>query len=243
MTNQYRCLVVDDERPALQLLSAYIKKLPHLNQIGACENAMETMAILQNNTIDILFLDIQMPQLTGLELLRILPNKPEIILTTAYREYAVEGFALNVTDYLVKPFSFERFAQAVNKAAEQIKLKQPIAHTIIEPRISTKASPDHFFVRTNYKMEKVVLNKVTHIESMREYVAIYTPEKRFVVNQTMNKLEKELPKDQFLRIHRSYIIGLRHISEINGNMVIIKDKKITIGASYRKAFFEQLNQL
>ena len=120
---KYNCLIVDDERPALKLLEAYIAKLPHLHLVDSCENAMQAIAALEKNKIDLLFLDIQMPDLTGLELLKVLKEKPQVVLTTAYRDYAVEGFALDVTDYLVKPFSFERFVQAVNKAADQIKLK------------------------------------------------------------------------------------------------------------------------
>ncbi len=245
----YNCLIVDDERPALKLLTAYISKLPHLQLVDSCENALQAISAIQKNKIDILFLDIQMPELTGLELLKILKNdKPQVILTTAYREYAVEGFALDVTDYLVKPFSFERFAQAVNKATEQINLKNnstpqpdnPVSATIENKEADTK---DHFFVRTNYKMEKVILNEILFVESMREYVAIHTSSRRFVTNQTMNKMEEELPADKFMRVHRSHIINLSKIQSINGNVISIGEKEISIGVSYRKVFFEQLKLL
>lgn len=243
MKTEFTCLIVDDERPALKLLTAYISKIPNLKLIQACENAIETISALQRHQVDLLFLDIQMPHLTGIELLKVLQNKPQVVFTTAYREYAVEGFALNVTDYLVKPFSFERFVQAVNKATEKISLKQ-VPLPAVEPLIPKEQKvEDHFFVRTNYKMEKVVFKDITHIESMREYVAIHTPEKRYIVNQTMNKMEEALPKNQFMRVHRSHIVGLNHIAGVNGNMILIGNLKITIGASYRRAFFEQLRML
>ena len=238
----YNCLIVDDERPALKLLKAYINKLPQLELVASCDNALEAISALQEHQVDILFLDIQMPNLTGLELLKVLKEKPQVILTTAYREYAVEGFALDVTDYLVKPFSFERFVRATTKATSIIQLKT-------KPTVSKSASSstlsksDHFFVRTNYKMEKVKFGEIKYVKSMREYVSIHTSKQRFVVNQTMNKMEAELPKNQFMRVHRSYIVALAHIQGVNGNMILIDEEKIPVGASYRKAFFEQLRTL
>lgn len=242
---QYRCLIVDDERPALKLLTAYLDKIPYLELVAACENGLAAMEVLQREPIDILFLDIQMPDFTGLDLLRSLQRKPQVILTTAYRDYAVEGFALSATDYLVKPFSLDRFMQGVNKAIAQIKLTQrevsgstaPLAEeaqTVVE---------DHFFVRTNYKMEKVVFTDINYVESMREYVAIHTHEKRYVVHQTMTNMEKELPDSMFMRIHRSYIVNTIQVKGVNGNQVIIADQQLPIGASYRQAFFDSLRTL
>ena len=238
MSISYNCLIVDDERPALKLLKAYIDKLPYLQLATSCENALEAIAALQQYTVDILFLDIQMPDLTGLDLLKILKNKPQVILTTAYREYAVEGFELDVTDYLVKPFSFERFVQGTQKAIERIQLKQePSIHSVSS---SIPSNDDHFFVRTNYKMEKVAFKNIRFIKSMREYIAIHTASQRFVVNQTMNKMEKELPASQFMRVHRSYIVSLSHIQKIEGNQIVMTEEKIPVGASYRKAFFDKI---
>lgn len=242
------CLIVDDERPALKLLEAYIKKLPHLNLVAACENAVSALAALQKHSVDILFLDIQMPDLTGLELLQTLKNKPITIFTTAYREYAVEGFALDATDYLIKPFSFERFVQAVNKASELIQLKVK-ANSSLDTAIREESKPskeeleEHFYVRTSYKMEKVQLKEILYVESMREYVSIFTSSKRYVVHQTMNKMAERLELPHFMRVHRSYIVSMNAINAINGNTIQISDKVIPIGGSYRKTFFEQIDLL
>lgn len=238
---QYQCLIVDDERPALKLLTAYIAKIPQLELVAACESGLEAMVVLRTHQVDLLFLDIQMPDFTGLDLLRSLQHKPQVVLTTAYRDYAVEGFMLNATDYLVKPFSLERFAQSVNKAIEQIQLKK--APTAVPSTTIQAQKEDHFFVRTNYKMEKVVFAEILHVESMREYVAIHTSSKRFVVHNTMNNMQKELPSPHFMRIHRSFIINTSQVKEVNGNQVVIDGKSIPIGASYRQSFFDQLRTL
>lgn len=242
---KYTCIIVDDERPALKLLTAYISKLPHIKLVAACEDALQALAALQEHTVDILFLDIQMPGFTGLELMKVLKEKPQIILTTAYREYAVEGFALDATDYLVKPFSFERFTQAVNKAIEQIKLRRVGSTPIVvnSAQVEAPIQPDHFFARTHHKLEKVAFDDVHYVESLREYAAIHTSDKRYVVSQTMRKIETELPADRFIRVHRTYIVALAHIDEIFGNTIVIQGKEIPIGGSYKQAFFERVKML
>ncbi|MEO0899900.1 MAG: LytTR family DNA-binding domain-containing protein [Bacteroidota bacterium] len=237
----YNCLVVDDERPAIKLIEAYIHKLPNLEVKASCENAMQAITALQQHHIDILLLDIQMPELTGMDLLKTMRERPEVILTTAYREYAVDGFAQDVTDYLVKPFSFERFVQATNKAIDRIQAKEKSPPSLSPSNSRTEF--DHFFVKSNGKMEKVRYEDILYLESMREYVCIHTLQKRHVIHQTMNNMEEELPKDQFMRIHRSYLVSLKQVQGVMGNMVLIKDKKITIGASYRKKFFDHLRLL
>ncbi|MEO0473219.1 MAG: response regulator transcription factor [Bacteroidota bacterium] len=239
----YQCLIVDDERPALDLLTAYISNLPHLSLAGRCENAMDALAALQRQDIDMVFLDIQMPEFTGLELLKVLKKRPQVILTTAYREYAIDGFALDVTDYLVKPFSLDRFIQAVNKATEQIQLRHRKPPAFPSPEPEPPPVADHFFVRTNFKMEKVAFADILYISGMREYVGIHTRERRFVVHQSMHKMADELPAARFMRVHRSYIVGLPHIDVINGNTILIGEQDIPIGASYRKDFFERVRLL
>lgn len=251
--NRFHCLIVDDERPALQLLTAYLKKMPQLTLVSSCENAMDALAVLQSQAIDILFLDIQMPEFTGLDLLRMLPRQPQVILTTAYREYAVEAFTLEITDYLVKPFSFERFVKATNKAINNIR-KERVAlgstlpsnfpgRTTEKPAQSNVVPIDHFFVRTNHKMEKVVVSEIRYVESMREYSSIHTAGRRFIINNSMQRIIDELPTSKFLRVHRSFIVGLDYIEGIKGNTIVLKDKEIPIGASYRKAFFAKVKLL
>jgi DNA-binding LytR/AlgR family response regulator len=244
---KYNCVIVDDERPALKLLTAYIKKLPHLELVASCEDAFEAIAALQNHQVDILFLDIHMPEFTGIELLQSLKQKPQVIMTTAYREYAVEGFEMEVTDYLVKPFSFERFLQAANKATQNLNIeKNPKSNSSsVETlsNISEKKQDTYFFVKTNHKMEKVPLHEILYIESMREYVSIQLKSRRFVVHQTMNAMEGKLLLPDFMRVHRSYIIGLNHIQTIMGNVLNINGKEIPIGGSYRKSFFDQIEML
>ncbi|MEM7572450.1 MAG: LytTR family DNA-binding domain-containing protein [Bacteroidota bacterium] len=244
----YQCLIIDDERPALQLLTAYLKKMPQLELVGSCENAMDALAQLQSRSVDMLFLDIQMPEFTGLDLLKMLTKRPQVILTTAYREYAVEGFQLEVTDYLVKPFSFERFVQATNKAINHILRSNGSAATDTAPEVQKTAGEppteiDHFFVRTNHKMEKVVLGEILYIESMREYSCIYTKERRFVINNSMQRIIDELPTSKFIRVHRSYIVSLNKIEGIKGNTIVLVNKEIPIGTSFRKAFFKRIKLL
>ncbi len=244
----YKCIIVDDERPALKLLDAYISKLPHLELVVACESGMEAIVSLQRHQVDILFLDIQMPDLTGLELLKTLNKKPQVILTTAYRDYAVEGFALDVTDYLVKPFSFERFIQGVNKATEILTLKHIDSPSVVNTRedsTATSTSPQdgHIFLKVGHKMDKVAIHNILYIESMREYIGVHTAEKRYIVHHTMKAMEERLPPPQFMRIHRSYLINMNQIDGIKGNMVLIKDQQLVIGGSYRKDFFERIERL
>jgi len=240
---KYNCLIVDDERPALKLLTAYISKMPHLNLTATCENAMEAITVLENHSIHLLFLDIHMPDLTGLDLLEVLREKPQIIMTTAYRDYAVESFALDVTDYLVKPFSLSRFAKAVNKAIDQISLKNSSHIGTIKKPDQMIESKDHFFVRTNHQLEKVVISEILYIESKREYICIYTKSRRYLINKSMNSMEENLSADVFMRVHRSYIINLAQVKKINGNLVLIGEKKIPVGATYRKRFSDRIKLL
>ncbi|MEM6726466.1 MAG: LytTR family DNA-binding domain-containing protein, partial [Bacteroidota bacterium] len=245
-------LLVDDERPALKLLEAYVSKLPHLEVAATCENALQAIAALEQHKVDILFLDIQMPELTGLELLKLLPNRPPVILTTAYRDYAVEGFSLSVTDYLVKPFSLSRFVQAVNKATDQLSAK---SNAVSSPSLLParelhsgdvsieRVAADHFFVRVNYKLERVIIADIVWIEGMREYIRIHTADRRIMTNTSLSKILEVLPADRFLRIHRSHIVNLDRIEGVNGNQVLIADQELPVGKRYREGFFERLRLL
>jgi len=239
---QYNCLIVDDEHPALALLEAYIAKLPYLNLVASCENGVEALSALQQHDIKILFLDIQMPEITGIQLLESLSKKPQVILTTAYRDFAVKGYELDVTDYLIKPFSFERFLHAVDKAVEKTKLLSKVDDVEGSKQIESQKE-DHFFVKSNGKFEKVIYADILYLESMREYVSIHTKDRRYLVNFSLTSAESKLPTDLFMRVHRSHIVGLNHITSITGNMIQVPNKTITIGRSYREAFFERLNLL
>ncbi|MEM9824406.1 MAG: LytTR family DNA-binding domain-containing protein [Bacteroidota bacterium] len=232
------CLIVDDERPALQLLSAYLDKIPHLQLIDTCESGLEALTILQKDTIDLLLLDVQMPHLTGLELLQSLTRPPVVILTTAHREFAVEGFELDVADYLVKPFSFNRFVKAINKATKRLQPKKEKAK-LTNPKEASQ-SERSLFIKTAHKIEQLSLEDILYLESMREYIRIHTKEKRYLVHQTMNNMEEKLSDARFIRVHRSYLIAFDRIDSIQGNTLKINGQVIPIGGSYRKAFFEQI---
>lgn len=228
--NKIKCLIVEDEELARDLLEKFIGKLPNLELVGKCENPVKAMEILENEKIELMFLDIQMPQMTGIEFLKILPNKPVVIFTTAYKEYALEGYQLDVTDYLLKPFSFDRFVQAVKKATEVIQLKNNANQSTV-----AESSKDYLLVNSEHKIFKLKFSEIEYIEGMREYVAFHTSnENRIMSLMSLKKLQAELPQDQFIRIHKSYIINSQKVKALEGNTVHIVDKKIPIGASYRE---------
>jgi DNA-binding LytR/AlgR family response regulator len=230
------CLIVDDEYMARQLLEEYVRKVPSLKLLASCENALEAFHLLKTQTVDVVFLDIQLPHLTGLELVQSLRQKPAVIFTTAYAEHAVEGFRLDAADYLLKPFSFERFLQALNKAADYVTVHQrPAADKEAIPR------PDHFFVKSDGKLLKVRFADIVYIEGLKEYVSIYTYAKqRIVTLQSIKNLEELLPQEQFVRIHKSYIIALAPLTAIAGNQVEIHQKYLPIGATYKEELLKRL---
>jgi len=227
------CLVVDDEQLARELLAEYISKVPFLELKGLVKNPIEVAEILEGETIDILFLDIQMPDITGIELLKTLTHKPLIIFTTAYSEYALEGYDLDVLDYLVKPFSFERFLRAVNKAAEMVKLKQN--------RGQSSSDKEYISISADHKIYRVRLDEILYIEGLREYVSYYTPGKRIITLASLKNLEESLPGEKFIRVHKSYIVPVEKVIALEGNMLDIGIKKIPIGRSYREKVFRIFN--
>jgi len=227
-----KCLIVEDEELARDLLEKFISKLTHLELVGKCENPLKAMPIMQEHSIDLLFLDIQMPELTGVEFLKMLSNKPTVIFTTAYPSYALEGYQLDVTDYLLKPFSFERFAQAVTKASEVIRLKALDKATPTNPKTNEKA---YMLINSEHKVLKVKYADIRYIESMREYAAYHTTTQgRILSLKSLKQLEKDLPVQQFIRIHKSHIINVDFVNALEGNMVIIGKDKLPIGASYKE---------
>ncbi|MBK6929421.1 MAG: response regulator transcription factor [Saprospirales bacterium] len=191
------------------------------------------MRVLQQQPVDLLFLDIQMPELTGIEFLRTLRSKPVVIFTTAYAEFALEGYALDVTDYLLKPFSFERFVLACNKAIALLQARRAIA---AEPAAAELApGKDYILVKADHKVHRVKLDDILFVQSMREYVAFYTPSGRIISLNSLKSLEETLPAERFIRIHKSYIVAIDKIDTLEGNLVHIGKEKLPIGANYREA--------
>jgi DNA-binding LytR/AlgR family response regulator len=226
MSQKIKCIIVDDEPLAQQVLETFIQRIGTLELIAKCENAMEAYEVLHHEKIDVMFLDIQMPVITGVEFLRTLQNPPAVIFTTAYTDFAMEGYDLNVTDYLLKPFSFERFLKAINKATEQIVLQQQLTH-------EAEASNDYFFVKEDSKLVKINFQDIDHIECMKDYAKIFTKQRMIVTHHTMKKFEEVLPNSLFLRIHRSYIVSIPAIQSIFGNIVETPKGKLPVGANYK----------
>ena len=234
------CIIVDDEELARTLLENYINRLPYLNLVGKCSNPIEALQLLQNQSVDLIFLDIQMPEMTGTDFLKSLSHKPMVVFTTAYAEYALEGFELDVIDYLLKPFPFERFLKAVNKATDISKLKYKGENISVESPKSSSTQKNYILVKSEHKVYRISYDDIRYIQSMREYVAFYTPVGKILSLGSLKKLEVDLPRNQFLRIHKSYIISQEKVSTLEGNMVHIGKEKIPIGASYREEILKIL---
>jgi DNA-binding LytR/AlgR family response regulator len=233
----YNCLVVDDEPPAREVLQRYIAQIPMLNLIAECANALQaTMAIKQQH-IDIIFLDIQMPQITGLELIRTLINPPKIILTTAFEQYAVKAFELDATDYLVKPIRFDRFLKAVMKA-----LPEQDTREVAQPVLNVPDNANHAFLyfRADRKMVKVLLNEIQYVESLKDYVKIYTTKTSIITKYAIASLETMLPAGAFLRVHRSYLVSLHKVDSYTSEEVNIAAAVIPIGKVYRQQVLKAL---
>lgn len=228
-------LIIDDEPLARAVIQEYAKKIPSLTIVGECEDAISAHQQLQKNSVDLLFLDINMPKLTGIEFLKTLKNSPAVIFTTAYSEYALDGFELNVIDYLKKPFSFERFCKAYFRAEELLLLKQ----TVLKPETVEKQI-DFLFVKSDKKTIKVKISSISYIEGLGDYIKIYLTDKKLVTNLSMKKIESLLPGNQFYRIHKSYIISLDKIESIEGNLVKINNIKLPVGNSYRQSFIKHI---
>ncbi len=220
-----RCLLVDDESPAIDLLKNHITMLNDLEVIASCYSAVEAFEVIKKEKIDLLFLDIEMPVLKGLDFLRSLQNPPKVIITTAYREYALDGYDLDIIDYLLKPISFDRFVKSVDRYYERI---QPTDISSID----TESSPSFFYVNINKKHIKIEFNDILYIESLKDYVRIHTVKERLVVKGNIGKLEDQLPANQFLRTHRSYIVALHKITAYTQKDVEIGDIEIPIGSSH-----------
>ena len=222
--NLYKCIIVEDEPLAQNVLKKYIGEHPTLELIAVCNDALEAQTILTRENIDLVFLDINLPKLSGINFIKTLVHPPLIIFTTAYPEFAVEGFELNAVDYLLKPFSFERFLKAVNKAIE--KLNTANQH-------SDGSRSGFIFLKADKKIHKVDLDSIHFIEAIGDYMKVVTDTGQLIINETMKKLQEELPVRSFIRVHKSFIISRNKIKFIEGNYVQVEDKSIPIGATYK----------
>ena len=237
-------LIVDDEPLAIDVLETYVDQVPDLNIVAKCTNALEANEVLRKEDIDLLFLDIQMPQITGIDFLKSLSNPPMVIFTTAYSNYALEGFDLNALDYLLKPISLDRFMKAVNKAMEQYDLTHKGSSGSTDG--AEVSSEDFFFVKADKKLVKVKYDNILYIEGLKDYVIIRLKEGRVITLQTMKSLEAKLPSGQFKRIHRSYIVSLDKINAVVGNMVEVTEKgqtkSLPVGKNYRDELLAIVNE-
>ncbi|MBO9703446.1 MAG: response regulator transcription factor [Sporocytophaga sp.] len=228
-----RCIAIDDEPLALDIIENYISKLPELQLEGRYTNPLEALEVLNKNTIDLLFLDIQMSELSGIQLLKALPNPPIVIFTTAYQKYALEGYELDVVDYLLKPIPFERFLKAVNKVKDLLSLQKSTA--------DQNPLKDFIFVKSDYQMVKINLDDIIYIEGLKDYVKIFAGVKPIFAHQNMKSIESKLTND-FLRIHKSYIISLKKIEAVQKNMVKIAGIELPVGEIYKEQLFKIINE-
>lgn len=233
-----KCLIVDDEPLARDLMRSHIEKLENFQIVAECGDAMKALQELRTQSVDLMFMDIQMPQITGIEFLKTLKNPPKVIITTAYREYAVDGFELDVVDFLLKPITFERFLKAVNKYY-QVNGEESNNHTTSMNNHNNNEDP-FIYVKENKKVLKVHLNEILYVEGLSEYVQIYTQNKKIVTKNSMTNMADKLPDHEFMRIHKSYIVSLSKIQAFTTSSVEIPGKQLPIGRSYKNSVIEAL---
>lgn len=230
-----RCLIVDDEPLAINVVKSFVERLDQLELVTTCSNAVDAFNALSSEQIDLIFIDIQMPQMTGLEFLKTLKNPPKVIITTAYREFAMEGYELDVADYLLKPISFDRFLKAVNKVTDEPDTKRTV--------VPSSEEDPYIFVREDKKMRRIVVKDIQYIESIKDYVKIITDGHVFTTYLQISYLEKKLPEESFMRVHRSFIVGICHIKAYSSTDIEIGDQSIPIGRHYKNQVMSQLDNL
>jgi two-component system, LytTR family, response regulator len=228
------CIIVDDEPIARDILRTYISQVPYLNLAGECSDAFEAMQMINRLTVDLIVLDINMPRLNGLDMLRTLKKYPAIIITSAYPEYALQGFDLAVTDYLLKPFSFARFVQATEKVVQQGQSAGQLS--------SRPEKDDFIIVKSDKKLRKLFFNEIRYVESYGNYIFIYCAAERIMSKQTLTQFEAQLPDDNFIRIHKSYIISMKAIKFFEGNEISIGEKKLPVGKVYRNDLLKKFQK-
>jgi len=236
MPRKFTCIIVDDEPPAVRILQKYVDQLPDLDCVAVSNNSLEALQLVELHKPDLLFLDIQMPQLTGIQLSTLLKDKVRIIFTTAYSQFALEGYELNVVDYLLKPISFDRFIAAFEKLKKQFQ--------VVENKEAEVQSPDYFFVKTDGKnrFTKVKLADICYLESVKNYVILHTKEDQIVTYNTLKYYEENLPKTQFVKIHKSFLVAVQKIEKTDTNEVYVLGKELPLGDTYKNDFFEQINK-
>ncbi len=225
-----RCAIVDDDELSIRLIAEYINQTDFLDLAGSFTSAIKASNMLLREPVDVIFLDVEMPDMTGLELIKSFERKPQIILITSKRDYALEAFEYQVTDYLLKPVSYSRFLKAVNKARELHEVKQ-----------KGSAVPKHLYIKEDSVLVNVVLNDIVWIEALGDYVTIHLGDKKHTVLTTMKAMETKLPPNEFMRVHRSFIVRVDKINNLDGNMLVVGKKLLPIGKSYRKALMDRLN--
>lgn len=235
------CIAIDDEPLALNIIEDFTGKINFINLIARCTSAIEAVKILQNNDIDLIFLDIQMPHITGLEFVKTLEKPPMIIFTTAYSDYALNGFEVNAIDYLIKPISFERFFKAVYKAYDLYNLKKRNQENYTA-LIPDSVQSNYLLVKVEYSTIKIDLENILFIEGVKDYVKIRIPEKSLITKSTMKNIEDHLPRKLFVRVHKSFIVAISKIEAIENNRIIIHEKRIPIGSQYKQNFMDILNK-
>ncbi len=221
------CIIIEDEPLAMERIKSYVQKIAYLNLIGEFNTALNALAFMKSNQVDLIFLDIEMDDLTGIEFLKALENPPKVIMTTAYENYALQGYELDISDYLLKPYSFERFLQAIEKTYNSLQSN----------RLNDK---DYLFVKTEYRMEKISFADILFVEGMGDYRNIQTPSKKILTLQTFGELEKYLPKDRFCRVHKSYLVSIAQIEFVERNRIKIGNKRIPISETYKDSFLERI---
>ena len=235
MSNKFKCVVVDDEPIAREIIESFIHKTPNLELIGSFQNAVETLNFSEKDNVDVYFLDINMPEINGLSLAKIINKKAHIIFTTAYRDYAIDGFDLNVIDYLLKPIAFDRFLQAIEKIPSPNKIKTAVSN----PEVHN----DFIFVRSERKMIKVFYHDITYVESLSDYLKIHLSDQILITRETITNISNKLPEKLFLRIHRSYIISIQKIHSYTNEFIEVSNKALPISRSFKESVLQKLAEM
>lgn len=239
-----RCLIIDDKPLAIDILADYAGKIPFLNLIATTTNPIEGLSIIREQKIDLVFLDVQMPELTGFQFLKIAGKQCLVVLTTAYSEYALDGFENDVVDYLLKPISFERFFRAAEKAYRFLnqELIISISDQKDEKTAQHLASSEFLFVKTEHRIQKVNIRDILYVEALQNYISFYTLTGRIMSLQPLKKIESLLPQNEFVRVHKSYIVSLRHVDSVERGRILIGEAIIPVGDSFRENFYKKVDQ-